>query len=429
MLEQLLAGASALSRLLAATIIEEWCHARGALSPLAAPLLAKLLSSTLAQAGGTSYSETSPILARIETSCRYLDNLLRSLLPHKVVPTFIPAVGFALQHAHAMIEQLPALLKLLPTGPQSSLADLSERHAKLRQAVDYYEHLVAQHDRQVLAAVGGAMIALGALPPKLTPVIRSITTSLKGEDDATLQARSAHAIAALIDVCSTPGSAVRLDPSDKIVKNLCTFLCQDVARTPLFAEATAPGAPTGILSLHYAPARGLASKDARGPVEVSPEVLAARLVFRGAQLALAELAARFGDALLERVPKLWSCMADGLVSSFGTRDEVATVDARLLADPATGQELLDCLTVLPIAARKFGPTLQPRLAELLPALARATRSTLAGVRYSVARCFAALCDIVPLSGLRAVIEQVLPFLGDSLAVHHRRGAMELISRK
>ena len=138
------------------------------------------------------------------------------------------------------------------------------------------------------------------------------------EDNLDLQARSARAIAALIDLCSSRTSGLRVNPSDKLVKNLCAFLCQDVSRTPIFAATKSSSA--GILTLQYNPARGTAEKSAKDKaVEVeSDEVKAAKLVYRGAQLALSELAERFGPALLERVPKLWSCMADALLEVFAS---------------------------------------------------------------------------------------------------------------
>lgn len=131
-----------------------------------------------------------------------------------------------------------------------------------------------------------------------------------------LQARSASAIATFIDICSSPASTLRTNPSDKIVKNLCTFLCQDVSRTPIFA--TSKSTSTGIFSLEFKPARGLAVKETKESLRVSDEAVAAKLVFRGAQLALSELADRFGENLLERVPKLWGCMSDALLTTFAS---------------------------------------------------------------------------------------------------------------
>lgn len=139
--------------------------------------------------------------------------------------------------------------------------------------------------------------------------------SVQSENNVDLQGRSARAIANLIESCSDPISPVRVNPSDKLIKNLCTFLCQDISKTPIFASSKSIDA--GILSLLYKPARGLAGKDAK-PVEDSEEVAATKLVFRGAQLALSELAIKFESRLLERVPKLWGCMSDAIITTFAS---------------------------------------------------------------------------------------------------------------
>jgi TATA-binding protein-associated factor len=118
-----------------------------------------------------------------------------------------------------------------------------------------------------------------------------------------------------INICSSPRLSGRANPSDKIIKNLATFLCQDSTQTPVFAQQKS--ATAGILTLADKPARGVAAKDSKEePVVESEEVIKARLVRRGAQLALAELSAQFGRELIERVPKLWSCMTEGLESTF-----------------------------------------------------------------------------------------------------------------
>lgn len=70
------------------------------------------------------------------------------------------------------------------------------------------------------------------------------------------------------------------------------------------------------MSLEFNPARGLATKETKESLIQSDEVIASKLVYRGAQMALQELATRFGDDLLERVPKLWGCMSDSLLNVF-----------------------------------------------------------------------------------------------------------------
>ena len=144
----------------------------------------------------------------------------------------------------------------------------------------------------------------------------NVVLAMQSEEDVDLQARSAKSIAAFIDICSAPGSAVRSNPSEKLVKNLCTFLCQDVSRTPIFAASK--HLTKGILTLEYTPARGLATKEPAGAQVEHADTLTAKLVYRGAQLALSELAARFGADLLERVPKLWSCMSETLLAVYAS---------------------------------------------------------------------------------------------------------------
>ncbi|KAL8276295.1 hypothetical protein RQP46_011323 [Phenoliferia psychrophenolica] len=428
-----LASESALRRFLSATVIEEWAAAFYAL-PFDRPLaesstLASRLSQTLAKhlqsEPPATYAEMALVLQRIQLDCQALYTLFakQGKVPAAKMP-IVPAV-FGIQQARQVAASYDALIALTsPTARKVILPTLEEQHRKVVTAAGYYEATKARHDRQVYAALGGAVIALRVIPAKLTPVIRSITSSIKTEEDVDLQARSAKSIAAFIDICSAPGSTVRTNPSEKLVKNLCTFLCQDVSRTPIFAASK--HLAKGILTLEYKPARGLATKEIAGSQIDSDEILSAKLVYRGAQLALSELAARFGPNLLERVPKLWSCMSEALLDIYASGD-IDLADKLLADDESRGQDLLDCLTVLPTGAQKLGETLHDRLNALLPSLALAARSQYAVVRYSVARSFAALCDIIPTEGLRHVVELVLPVIGDPVHVNYRRGAMELIS--
>lgn len=133
-----------------------------------------------------------------------------------------------------------------------------------------------------------------------------------------MQARSANAIAALIDLCSSPNSPVKTNPSDKLIKNLCTFLCQDVSRTAIFAATKAN--KKGILTIEYNPARGVATKESKVADPEPEDLLAAKLVYRGAEIALGQLAERFGADLLQKVPKLWSCMSDALLTTYSSRE-------------------------------------------------------------------------------------------------------------
>ncbi|GAA6010257.1 hypothetical protein JCM11491_005414 [Sporobolomyces phaffii] len=433
-LEQDLSADSALHRFLSAIVIEEWASL--ATLDLTSPLLARLvplLQTSIASELPSHVVEMQPILNRLRSDCVALYTTFSQ--QGKVSSAKLPSIpehpNFAFSSAQQVEASYSALLphlSLKPAAKKAILPQLEERYRKVESGIAYFETTKVKHERMVSAALGGALIALKSIPSKMTPLIRSVTASIKTEDNPDLQSRSARAIAAFIDYCSSPASTLRANPADKLVKNLCTFLCQDVTRTPIFA--TAKNSKAGILTLEYEPARGTAptAKEIkeRQQLEDSDENKSAKLVFRGAELALRELSSRFGEGLFERVPKLWSCMVEVVLEVFGPGD-AARADAQLVEDEAKGQDLLDSLTVLPVVALYVSSILRPRLSEALPALALGTRSQFAVVRFAVAKCLATLCDIVPEQGMRHVVESVVPILSDPINVNHRRGAIELIS--
>jgi TATA-binding protein-associated factor len=100
------------------------------------------------------------------------------------------------------------------------------------------------------------------------------------------------------------------------VKNLCTFLCQDVDQTPTFAYLRA--LTDGILSFQVAGAsRPKPTKEANGNAgsEKVHEARKAQLARRGAGQAFHQLSAKFGAKLLDVVPSMWQSMAGGLLSA------------------------------------------------------------------------------------------------------------------
>lgn len=123
------------------------------------------------------------------------------------------------------------------------------------------------------------------------------------------------AVASFIEFCVQHNIA---QPPDKIVKNLCTFLCQDVEQTPTFAFTR--HTTKGILSFE-APTKGGDQRNAKeAPKEtLSPEDAAkTRLSRRGAGLAFDQLSAKFGARLLDVIPAMWHSMSGGLLSACST---------------------------------------------------------------------------------------------------------------
>lgn len=262
-----------------------------------------------------------------------------------------------------------------------------------------------------------------------------------------LQTRSAVAVASFVDFCTTHNIA---QPPDKIVKNLCTFLCQDAEQTPTFAFMRKQ--TDGILSFSTStdippPAQGRSAKEPikdsqPDPIKVE-EARKARLSRRGACLAFTQLSATFGPRLLEVIPNMWQFMAGGLLSAFqsGLLDFLfssftysnycgleSAQKADVLIEKQYGQDVIDSLSVLEAVAPTFHEKLWSNLAQTFPMMDLAIRSRFAIIRQSAARCFATICDVMTTDAMRYVIEHLVPLLGDPLVLSNRQGAIELIYR-
>ena len=83
----------------------------------------------------------------------------------------------------------------------------------------------------ILSVYAAAVLALNGIPKKLNPIIRSLMDSVKQEESGILQQRSAIAVAHLIKELNIAG---KKGAADKIVKNLCAFLCVDTSEVPEF---------------------------------------------------------------------------------------------------------------------------------------------------------------------------------------------------
>lgn len=109
-------------------------------------------------------------------------------------------------------------------------------------------------------------------------------------------------------------------PGDKIVKNLCTFLCQDTDQTPPFA--THKQQLKGILSFQSAMKEERTQPHRNGKDKTVTETPStedtgkARLARRGAGLAFNQLSCRFRQNLFVVVPSMWQTMCGALLTAF-----------------------------------------------------------------------------------------------------------------
>lgn len=66
------------------------------------------------------------------------------------------------------------------------------------------------------------------------------------------------------------------------------------------------------------------------------------------------------------------------------------------------------------------------ISGLLPGIAGCTRSSFAIVRYTAGKALAVICQTMLQNGIRILLDEVVPLLGDSRNVAHRQGAIEAI---
>ncbi|KAJ7461011.1 SNF2 superfamily chromatin remodeling protein [Mycena galericulata] len=444
MLMHYIDSSSMLQKFLTAVVSEEWAREHDAV-PDVAPLIEKsvlaqtLSAKTLAWLQGTpppAYHEMTLTLMRIHGDCVALLGSFASdcKLPMSSIPnlgTDIDVTGtktgcFTIDVAQQAVGQIYTRLKdSLGRTKKRELGVIAEKRGKIVASIERYVDIKAQHDIRVSAAFAAAFVAFRSTPDKVSPVVKGIMNGIKNEDNVDLQTRSAVAVASFIEFCTRHNIS---QPPDKIVKNLCTFLCQDVEQTPTFAFMRKH--TEGILSFQDAmkPAtngkEAVKDKDKIAEIAKPDEASKARLSRRGAGVAFDQLSAKFGPRLLDVIPNMWQFMAGGLISAFPPGAPSFESDDRI--QKQFGQDVIDSLSVLEAVVPTFHPDLRPKLAETFPMMHTALTSRFAIIRQSAARCFATLCDVMTSEAMRYVIENIVPLLGDPLVLANRQGATELM---
>ncbi|KAJ7349156.1 SNF2 superfamily chromatin remodeling protein [Mycena albidolilacea] len=435
-------SSSMLQKFLTAVVSEEWAHEHDA-QPDAPPLIEKsvlaqtLSSKTLAWLQGAppaAYHEMTLTLVRIHQDCIALLSAFASdcKLPMSSIPflgTEIDVTGtkpgcFTIEVAQNAVGLLYTRLKdSLGRTKKRELGVIAEKRTKIVASIERYVDVKAQHDIRVSAAFAAAFVAFRSTPDKVSPVVKGIMNGIKNEENVDLQTRSAVAVASFIEFCTRNSIS---QPPDKIVKNLCTFLCQDVEQTPAFALTRK--LTDGILSFQNANKAATNGKEGKEKDKVAEipkpdDGSKTRLSRRGAGLAFNQLSSKFGARLLDVIPNMWQFMAGGLISAFQP-DSPGDSDDRI--QKQFGQDVIDSLSVLDAVAPTFHPDLWPKLAETFPMMHIALTSRFAIIRQCAARCFATLCDVMTSEAMRYVIENIVPLLGDPLVLANRQGATELM---
>ena len=247
------------------------------------------------------------------------------VLPKRVDPLSKGNDVFSLAAAQLAIGQhfdtLAALLSKSAT--KTVLSSLRDRRKKVISSIGYFSVMKERYDTQVSATVAGALIALRVMPPRLGSVIKSVMDAVKvknpfgsaadvakKEESEALQARAASSIASFVEYCNSPLFSNKVNPCDKVIKNLFIFLCQDVAITPVFSTST-----DGIMTLREEEPGPLKRGNLKDAPEDSEQRIAARVTRRGAFKAFQAISQRFGADLFVAVPKYWEGISAALLAS------------------------------------------------------------------------------------------------------------------
>ncbi|KAK7502412.1 hypothetical protein BaRGS_00006365 [Batillaria attramentaria] len=441
---------SALQRLAIAQVVFHWAE-----QPEACQCPDELKARLLECLNETIYfDEIAMAFTRMQTDVRdFLACLkqeginLDSMFP----PNVIVNLEQALHLVTAVYDQVKATLK------PRVLPSFTERRRQLHIIITSTSNDQQMLSVRVLCSLAMAVVSLQALPEKLNPVIRPIMDAVKKEENKELRQQAATCLARLMQACLVRSP----NPSAKIVKNLCSFLCCDPTITP---HAKSPmqqrpaelsplevtcDAEHGILTLTNL--QKISEVSRRGGIRRSVSVkegdrkncaplaesipvldmvqsqedaeaqkmLATQRL--GAEAALTSICSHFGATLPQQLPELWdTCMHHLLSTSQPDCTPSQSSASESAMDP--WQELVNSLQLLEVVAPTLHTELLLQVLNSLTALCSYLQHSSTAVRHMAARVVAVLGKDRTSLVLTHFIEHVLPALSATHNVLMRQGA-------
>jgi len=411
-------------RLLTSIVLKEYCVSLGKRDLKPSKLAYDLFYQDLVDILTTPtnlpyYRELVPTLKAVRTQCHSLFRVFidQGKLSQNKIPE-LPIVvqgesdagpgAFSLEIADSVInETYDKLLKLLsPVYKMSAIKALEDAKQRVVLAIDEARH--ARHKRTIgiLSNYASAAISLGDLPKKLNPFIRSLMDSVKSEDLQDLQRKSSESIADLILKLIENG---KTNVSDKIIKNLCGFLCVDTSEVPEFSSNKT--VLESILSLKKEESNDLMIQE--------KEAFEAKIKRRGAKFSLEHVLIIFQNEVFSKVTQLQKIIFEPLKNlSESSIDEID--------DDVLGQAIVDSLGVLKALLPTFHKDVHQDILSLLPSILNALRSKLSIFRYSAAKTLAIMAKIIPSKTIPFIVKSILPLLNNAGDVKDRQGGIESV---
>ncbi|KAI8620249.1 hypothetical protein BC830DRAFT_1100132 [Chytriomyces sp. MP71] len=428
------------------------------------------------------YTEQVPPLARVRQECQALLNSFAEFgaqgspplppLPFIEAPPAQPGTPlnpFGLVFTPTVAERLlkevvPQLLAMVAPGPSARPTKaapnppdrqtfLADRQTRVLIALEKYAAEVLKWETQVLASAASAVVQIGKLPPKLNPIIRSLMGSIKAEASEQIQRRSANGVARLLELNVRLGKSAGV--MEKVVKNLGVHLCneadfgsvfrvkdEEVILSMSLKEDRVAVAEANAAELKAATKKKkeTLNNDALLAVEAAAGVISDieasnkqknDVTRRGARLAFEHICARFGPNVFDSVPKLWEICSAGILDftvESPPQSQIPDPAAqRCRLDAVFAQTVVDSLVTLSTVVQAADKCVQAKLCALLRPVARILRTSLSIARYAASLCISAFAKMYTPQTMLAMVESVIPLLGDSSSVVNRQGAAECIS--
>ncbi|KAK9419232.1 hypothetical protein SUNI508_01209 [Seiridium unicorne] len=372
------------------------------------------------------YRDLVSYVQRVRSQCSQLINLFRDhgKVSQNKLPT-LPVVvqgeaeagpnAFSISIAEKCVgDDFDRLRKAMaPAQRLITTNDLAEARKSTLSAISEAKIAKDGRDVRIKAAAACALIAMKVLPKKPSPLIKGIMDSIKLEESQLLQSRSSETISRLVQLFTEKG---RRGPADKVVANLVKFSCVEVAETPEFPVHASK--TDIVLSMQKEEDR----VDHEDPEKWAREAKAARVTRRGAKAALEVLAEVFGAEIFDAVPSLRRYMEEPLITAFSGDLPADAKNPEL----TLGQEIVDAMSVIRTLAPTLNAALHPFILQQLPFIIKALHSELSVYRYMAAKCIATVCSVLPVEGMTALVEKVLPSINNPVDLHFRQGAIEAI---
>lgn len=377
------------------------------------------------------FRDLTPYIKAVRTQCWSMFSVFTdsAKLPRHKIPQIAVVVqgepeagpdAFSIENAENIAGPVfEKLKKSLSSSYRITFAKaIEDAHRGLEHAIAEAKEAKSSREISIMAATSAAYISIcNSLPQKINFLIRGLMSGIKYESLVPLQDRYAASIAKLIAMFL---EASKTGPADKVIKNLCSFLCVDTSEVPEFH----PNQQflDKILSLRKEEAK----TDPADIISHQKAVKAARIKRLGAKTALETLSKMFGSELFVKLPKLKECMFGPLPSPSSDISDNNIPDSICDPDSTLGQDIIDALSVIRALLPSLDTSLHNEFLTIFDLVLKISKLKFSVLRYSAAKCFATMCSVMPVHGITFLVENIIPVVPNALDLYVRQGAIECI---